>query len=44
MVCSNYGCDPNRLVGGHNRIKSGGPWKYIRGISDIRDDISVVIS
>ena len=42
MVCSNYSCDPNKLVGDHNLIKNGGPWKHIRGISDIRDDISIV--
>ena len=44
VVCSIYGCDPNRLVGDHKMIKSGGPWKQIRDIPGLRDDISNTIA
>lgn len=39
MVCSIYGCDPNRLAGDHDMIKNGGPLKQIRGISNLMVDM-----
>ena len=44
MVCSNDGCDPNKLVRDHNRIMNGSLWKHIRGIVGGRNDINEVIS
>ena len=35
---------PNRLVRNHDLISSGDPWKQIRDITSLREDISVVVS
>lgn len=44
VVCSTYGCDPNRLVGDHEITRSGDPWKQVKGISGLREDISAIVS
>lgn len=43
VVCSIYGCNPNRLVGDHDQIRSGDPWKQTREIYELGKDISAVI-